>query len=51
MNQVAFYRKWSRVFLQRKEADGSITLYPEEQKELLDDVLSIKLFNIKPSEN
>jgi hypothetical protein len=51
LNQLIFYRKWAKVFVQRKEADGSITLYPEDQKELLDDCLKIKLFNTKPNEN
>jgi len=51
LNQLIFYRKWDKVFIQRKEADGSITLYPEDQKELLEDCLKIKLFNTKPHEN
>ncbi len=38
------------AFTQRKEADGSVTLYPEDQAELFNDILSIKLFQ-KPSEN
>jgi hypothetical protein len=44
LNQVSLYKKWAAIFAQRRDGDGSVTLYSEDQRALLDDVLSIKLF-------
>ncbi len=45
LNQLEIYKKWSKVFAQRKEATGEVTLYPEDQAELLHDILNSRLFN------
>jgi hypothetical protein len=45
LNQLEIYKKWSKVFAQRKEATGEVTLYPEDQLELLHDILNSRLFN------
>lgn len=51
LNKVTLYKKWHGVFLQRRERDGSVILYQDDIKELLNDILDQKMINYKHNDN